>query len=165
MWEYCEDGFGPPGLDRYEELESWSIKRLEKSIARAKDEKGMADLMSLVNLFVVGGARAFEAWRTFKKGRRTSVLGLGAAVQNTVDRSRFVMQQTRRLMRQERYPKDRANDAWKVQVAPRCVDLDQHGDMFGVGHPVEPILTIEMGTTSHGVHDDVHDDGPVQNSF
>lgn len=39
----------------------------------------MADLMSLVNLFVVGGARAFEAWRTYKKGRRTSVLGLGIA--------------------------------------------------------------------------------------
>ena len=66
-----------------------SCRRLERAINRAKDEKGMADLMSLVNLFVVGGARAFESWRVFKKGKRTSVLGLGTAVQNTVDRSRY----------------------------------------------------------------------------
>ena len=26
LWEYCEDGFGPQGLDRYDDLEDWSTR-------------------------------------------------------------------------------------------------------------------------------------------
>lgn len=99
VWEYVEDGHGPTGLTCPEDLDNWPARRLERAIARAKDAKADADLMRIINLTVVGGARFLEMWRVHSKGKRTKLLGLGTAMQNTVDRSRNDIRRIARMMR------------------------------------------------------------------
>lgn len=94
-----EEGHGPSGINSPEGLEEWPTRRLERAIARAKDTKADADLMRMITLFVVGGARFLEMWRVYSKGKRTKLLGLGTAMQNTIDRSRNDIRRIARAMR------------------------------------------------------------------